>query len=62
LLDAFRAREFVCDGRTLSGVTFSGGVAVFPDDGADGETLMKIADRRLYRAKAAGRAQVCCEG
>jgi diguanylate cyclase (GGDEF)-like protein len=62
LLDAFRAREFVCDGRTLSGVTFSGGVAVFPDDGTDGETLMKIADQRLYRAKAAGRAQVCCEG
>lgn len=60
LLDAFRARDFVCDGRTLSGVTFSGGVSVFPDDGADCETLMKIADRRLYRAKAAGRAQVCC--
>ena len=60
LLSAFRAQQFVCDQRSLSGVTFSGGVSVFPDDGADCETLLKIADRRLYRAKAAGRAQVCC--
>ncbi len=60
LLTAFCAQEFVCDSRSLSGVAFSGGISVFPDDGADCETLMKIADRRLYRAKAAGRAQVCC--
>jgi diguanylate cyclase (GGDEF)-like protein len=60
LLDQFRARQFECDGRTLSGVTFSGGVAVFPEDGHDVDTLLKVADRRLYHAKNSGRAQVRC--
>jgi diguanylate cyclase (GGDEF)-like protein len=60
LLNAFCAQQFVCDGRSLSGVTFSGGVSVFPEDGDDCDTLLKIADRRLYCAKGAGRAQVRC--
>jgi GGDEF domain-containing protein len=29
------------------------GVAVFPDDGLDFETLLRVADQRLLRVKAA---------
>ncbi|GAC1407575.1 MAG: hypothetical protein NVSMB64_14640 [Candidatus Velthaea sp.] len=36
-------------------VTMSIGVAVFPDDGNDAETLMANADAALYTIKAAGR-------
>jgi len=34
------------------------GLAVFPDDGGDPETLLRVADERLYRAKSAGLAFV----
>lgn len=36
-------------------VTISAGIAVFPDDGMDLETLQKKADTALYQAKGAGR-------
>ena len=36
-------------------LTASFGVACFPMDGADGTALVRIADRALYAAKAAGR-------
>ena len=38
--------------------TISGGVAIFPEDGEDWDRLYMAADRRLYRAKRAGRNQV----
>jgi len=36
-------------------VTTSVGIAMFPDDGEDAETLLKNADRAMYRAKELGR-------
>jgi diguanylate cyclase (GGDEF)-like protein/PAS domain S-box-containing protein len=36
-------------------VTMSGGVASFPHDGPDGESVLRAADRALYEAKASGR-------
>ena len=46
--------EFVVQGSLLS-VTCSLGISVFPDDGADGETLLKNADAAMYSAKDNGR-------
>ncbi len=40
-------------------VTASFGVAAFPADGTTPSELLKAADGRLYKAKAAGRNQVC---
>jgi len=42
--------------------TVSGGVAVFPDDGEDWDRLFMAADRRMYRAKGAGRNRVIGRG
>jgi len=38
--------------------TVSGGVAMYPEDGEDWDRLYMAADRRMYRAKRAGRNQV----
>jgi two-component system, cell cycle response regulator len=43
------------DGAT---VTVSIGAALYPEDGADRETLFRAADERLYQAKEAGRNRV----
>ncbi|MBW7902809.1 MAG: EAL domain-containing protein [Rhodocyclaceae bacterium] len=48
------ARPFVLDGRELTN-TVSIGIAVWPDDGDDFDTLLKKADTALYQAKSAGR-------
>jgi diguanylate cyclase (GGDEF)-like protein len=48
------AEPFVIDGRELH-MTASIGVSVFPEDGTDGETLLKNADAAMYRAKDKGR-------
>lgn len=47
------------NGQQLPAVTLSIGVAVYPHDGETVDTLLKVADQRLYEAKAAGRDQVC---
>ena len=39
-------------------ITSSFGVASYPDDALDGETLMRLADRALYSAKQNGRDRV----
>jgi diguanylate cyclase (GGDEF)-like protein len=45
----------------LGTVTVSAGVASFPDDAEDEEALVRIADERLYAAKAGGRNRVCAD-
>lgn len=44
---------------TTMPVTISVGVAMFPEDGLTEPTLVAVADRRLYEAKAGGRNHVC---
>ena len=47
--------EISLNGQFLGNVTFSVGIACFPDHGTSAEQLLHIADLALYRAKAAGR-------
>ncbi len=54
----FGAVEFDgADGETFH-VTFSAGIAQFPDDGVEADQLLKAADKRLYAAKDAGRDRI----
>ncbi len=48
------ARPFSLDGRTVQ-IAASIGIASFPDDGNDGEALLRNADAAMYRAKELGR-------
>ncbi len=58
LLDELAGTAFSTDdGRTFQ-VTFSAGVAAFPEDGDSADALLRVADERLYAAKKAGRARV----
>lgn len=42
-------------GKTLPFITISSGVAVYPDNGSDGKSLIAAADTALYKAKSSGR-------
>ena len=59
ILKAIR-KPFIFDGHKLK-ITTSIGIAVFPDDGEDIDTLMKNSDISLYHAKNKGRNnyQIC---
>ena len=59
LMKQFRAQRFGVGEDLLDDCTFSAGVAMLDADGADFESLVRVADTRMYRAKAAGRARVC---
>ena len=50
------ARPFDLDGQEIHAST-SIGIALFPQDGPDPDTLLKHAELALYRAKALGRNQ-----
>jgi diguanylate cyclase (GGDEF)-like protein/PAS domain S-box-containing protein len=49
-------QEPICLGTEDRIVTTSIGISLYPDDGRDGETLMKAADAAMYQVKRAGRA------
>jgi diguanylate cyclase (GGDEF)-like protein/PAS domain S-box-containing protein len=53
LMDAMTA-EFVIQGHSFN-VSCSIGISIFPEHGADSETLIKSADAAMYSAKADGR-------
>jgi len=50
------APPFVLDGHPVA-TSASVGIAIYPNDGTDAETLLKSADIAMYRAKHAGRNQ-----
>jgi diguanylate cyclase (GGDEF)-like protein len=54
---AMLARPFALDGREAS-ISASIGVAIFPDNAADAESLLQNADTAMYAAKDTGRARV----
>ncbi|MEW6187806.1 MAG: diguanylate cyclase [Thermodesulfobacteriota bacterium] len=56
LLEVFQ-QPMVLEGGTVQ-VSASIGLALYPKDGVDGATLIKNADRAMYRAKAEGRNRI----
>jgi diguanylate cyclase (GGDEF)-like protein len=59
VLKEFRETNFRGDRDEEFNVSFSGGLASFPDDGESVYDLLQTADRRLYVAKKNGRNQIC---
>ncbi len=55
LLDRVRDLHVICDGRMVSGITVSAGIAISPNHSDQIEGLIAAADRALYAAKSAGR-------
>jgi len=54
LLTTLRHRRFVAPDQTQFRITFSGGIAQYPDDGTDLPTLYQAAAEALHRSKVAG--------
>jgi len=61
-LEALRERRFASPEGSELRVSFSAGVAQYPDDGADLAALYRAADQALYQAKRAGRNRVLPAG
>ncbi|RDV39971.1 diguanylate cyclase [Bradymonadaceae bacterium TMQ3] len=58
VLDEFSAMIFEGEQDTTFSVSFSAGLAAFPNDGQEAETLFSVADARLLRAKKNGRSRI----
>lgn len=61
LLEQVREQQFVSQEAAKKIVTFSIGIASFPQDGPTAEGMIEKADQRLYQAKHAGRDRVAWE-
>jgi diguanylate cyclase (GGDEF)-like protein len=59
IMEQFRAMRFGDGEDRFGNCTFSAGIALLDVDGEDFESLVRVADARMYRAKAAGRARIC---
>ncbi|ABO50082.1 response regulator receiver modulated diguanylate cyclase [Desulforamulus reducens MI-1] len=59
LREDFSKQKFEVNGESFS-VSFSAGVAVYPDDSQSLTDLIAAADRALYHAKQSGRNKICC--
>nr|MBF0223777.1 GGDEF domain-containing protein [Desulfobulbaceae bacterium] len=55
LLDRIRRYEFLGREGRLMGISFSAGIASFPDDGRTVEELIRIADETMYQVKTDGK-------
>lgn len=62
VLKALYQQKFNTPDHSLLRVTFSAGVAEYPGDGADLQSLYQSADAALYQAKLAGRNRVFSAG
>ena len=58
ILEAIR-KPFVFDGHEIH-IATSIGIALYPDDGENADTLVKNADIAMYRAKEQGRDNYQC--
>ncbi len=58
LREEFSSVDFRADDGTRFSITFSAGIAEFPADGIDAESLLAAADDRLLRAKRQGRNRI----
>lgn len=58
IFEVFSQHQFWAKNGIPFQVTFSGGIAQFPDDGKDIQTLYQAADTALYQAKAQGRSRI----
>lgn len=58
LLEIMHQQEFTGASGEKFRVSFSGGIAQYPEDGADLQALYRSADAALYQAKTGGRGQV----
>ena len=58
IMSEFCTEKFATPSEELTGLTFSAGVAQWPNHGSDLNELYRAADGAMYRAKQSGRARV----
>jgi two-component system, cell cycle response regulator len=58
LMQRFQSQAFAAHDHSLAELSFSAGIAVYPEDGTDVGKLIDCADRRLLQAKTEGRARI----
>ncbi|OAB58948.1 transcriptional regulator [Phormidium willei BDU 130791] len=58
ILEQWRSQAFILEDEVHLTITFSAGVAEFPQDGDDLPALYRHADQALYQAKEAGRGRI----